>query len=449
MMVREGQPATWTAGLNPSSANHLWPLSSAASEITSAINAQVNIVLPTFFPTPDQPLDPTKPNIELHVTNLANPGSTTTLIVPSFPPPNSVNLNGIMDQAVDGWDGLMRTLESALSGQINAENIPVVGPQLKQALSFLQTMDQTVTAQLENDPQIAATDVQNALYDALGPSGLNWLVELTTTGATPADDYVELQQTTGNDHYEIQLQKSLASISTSIAANLGLSGLGLSVNGNASLNAGFNATLGFGLSTTNGFYVDSTDTASIGFTAQLPSIGHRHARLPAVQRLEQHTADTTAIGRPEPRPEQCERHRELSLNDLSSTSAYTLNMNADANINLHLDATIAGNTNLPHLSTDFYFNWSPTRPRPTPIRSGSTTSRSTWAGSSMESKTRSARCSGRSSLLPRYSPPHCRCSASWPVTMSISSTWPRPWASAAPARPTSSMRSPRSLTAAV
>ena len=34
-------------------------------------------------------------------------------------------------------------------------------------------------------------------------------------------------------------------------------------------------------------------------------------------------------------------------------------MNANASINLHLDATIAGNTNLPHLSTDFYFDWSP------------------------------------------------------------------------------------------
>ena len=268
----QGQAATWNAALNTSSANHLWPLSTAASEITSAINARVDIVLPTFFPTPDQPLDPTKPNIELHVTNLANPATTTTLIVPSFTSAmGSVNLNGIMDQVVDGWDGLMRSLQSALTGKIDAENIPVVGTQLKQALSFLQTMDQTVTAQLENDPQIAASDVQDALYDALGPGGLNWLVELTTTAATPAGDYVELRQTTGNDHYEIQLQKSLASVSTSVAANLGLSGLGLSINGNASLNAGFKATLGFGLSTANGFYVDSTDTASVSFTAQLPS----------------------------------------------------------------------------------------------------------------------------------------------------------------------------------
>ena len=38
--------------------------------------------------------------------------------------------------------------------------------------------------------------------------------------------------------------------------------------------------------------------------------------------------------------------------------AYTLGMDANVNLNLHLDATIDGNTNLPNLSTDFYFTWS-------------------------------------------------------------------------------------------
>ncbi len=256
-------------------------------------------------------------------------------------------------------------------------------------------MDQTVTSQLENDPQIAATDVQNALYDALGPTGLNWLVELTTTGATPASDYVALQETTDNDHFKIQLQKSLASVSTSIAANLGLSGLGLSVNGNASLNAGFNATLGFGLSTTNGFYVDSTDTASVTFDAELPS--NATAALGFLQfNVSNNTPQTPQLsGGLSLALNNVNGTGRLSLDDLASTSAYTLGMNANANINLHLDATIAGNTNLPHLSTDFYSTGAPTRPRPVPTSSGSTTSRSTWVASSMESRMRSARCSRR------------------------------------------------------
>src|SRR6202034_3816413 len=49
---------------------------------------------------------------------------------------------------------------------------------------------------------------------------------------------------------------------------------------------------------------------------------------------------------------------QLSLNDLASTSAYTLGMNANLDLNLHFDATIGGDTDLPNVSTDFYFTWS-------------------------------------------------------------------------------------------
>jgi Ca2+-binding RTX toxin-like protein len=354
-----GQPATWTVGLKTSSANHLLPIAGAANQITSAITGQVNIVLPTFFPTPNQPLDSKTPNIELHVTNLANPGTLTPIVPNITSAMGSVSLNGIMDQAVDGWDGLMRSLESVLTGEIDAENIPVVGSQLKQALNFLQTIDQNVTSQLENDPQIAATTIQDALYDALGPKGLNWLAELTTTGATTEDDYVELTQTATSDHFEIQLQKSLASVSTSIAANLGLSGLGLSVNGDASLNAGFAATLGFGLSTTNGFYVDSTDTASVSFNAQLPSsatasLGFLQFNVSNNTPQTPQLSGSLTLGLNNLNP----LTGTLSLANLASSSAYTVSMNAAANINLHLDATIAGDSNLPHMSTDFYFDWS-------------------------------------------------------------------------------------------
>ena len=53
-------------------------------------------------------------------------------------------------------------------------------------------------------------------------------------------------------------------MNSQIAANLGLSGLGLAINGNVSLLAGFDATLGFGISSQYGFYVNSTDTAAVG-----------------------------------------------------------------------------------------------------------------------------------------------------------------------------------------
>ena len=411
----EGQPATWTVGLKTSSANHLWPLASAASEITSAIKGQVNIVLPTFFPTPDQPIvpptpqDPTANDIELLVTNLANPGPLTPIVPDLTSAMGSVSVNDIMDQLVDGWDGLMRTLESALTQKIDTANIPVVGTQLQQALSFLQTMDQKVTALLENAPQLAATTVQDALYDALGPKGLNWLVDLTPGGAVPEDNYVLLTQSSGDIHYDLKLHENLVSISAPIAANLGLSGLGLAINGNVSLNAGFDATLGFGLSQQSGFYVDSKDTATVSFNAELPTsatatLGFLQFNVsnntPQTPQLSGSlTLDLNGTGK-------------LPLSDLSSTSAYTPGLDADANLNLHLAATIGGNTDLPNVSTDFVFNWSPNPTTSNPNELGFRTSPSAWVVSSRTSSTRSTRCCRRSSRWPRSSRLPCRSSAS-------------------------------------
>ncbi len=348
-------PATWTVGLAHSSANDLWLLSNAANQINSAIQGEVSINLPVYFPTPDQSLG----NISLVVSSLQNPTTTTTLTVPNLTAAmGTVNLNGIMDEAVDGWDGLMRTLESALTQEINVASIPVVGKQLQQALNFLQTMDQTVSQILENDPQLDGSIVQDAIYQALGPPGLNWLVDLTPGGSNQEQNYVQLDQTSGSDHYLIKLHENLVAISTPLSVNLGLSGLGLQINGNLGLNAGFDATLGFGLSQQYGFYVDSIDTAAVSFSAQLPSSAT--ATLGFLQfKVSNNTPLTPQVwGSLNLGLNNIYGTNRLSLDDLASTSAYSLNLNANANVNLHLDATIAGNTNLPHISTDFYLTWS-------------------------------------------------------------------------------------------
>ena len=108
-------------------------------------------------------------------------------------------------------------------------------------------MDQKVTVPLENAPELAATTVQDALYDALGPPVLTgwWTSPPAATPRTTTASWCN----PATDSLLIQLHENLVPISAPIAANLGLSGLGLAINGNVSLNAGFDATLGFGLTT--------------------------------------------------------------------------------------------------------------------------------------------------------------------------------------------------------
>ena len=138
----------------------------------------------------------------------------------------------------------------------------------------------------------------------------------------------------------------------------------------------------------------------------------------------------------------------LSLDDLASTSAYTLGMDANANINLHLDATIAGNTNLPHVSTDFYFDWSPNPTAANPDTLGFNNVTLDLGGFI------DGIANEIGQVLAPIEPLAKVLTAPLPVLSQLAghdvdlSTWPRPWASAAPARPISSMRSPRSSPAA-
>jgi Ca2+-binding RTX toxin-like protein len=360
-----GQPATWTVGLAASSTNHQWLFDAALSHFTSNLTGQLNVVLPIFFPTQSQPLDPKVPSLQLHVTNLANPTATTTTVLPDFSAAlSNVDLNGVMNQVVNGWDGVTRMLKAALTRQINLQKIPVVGTQLQHALDFLQAMDDKVVGLLEMAPQFAATTVQNALFQGLGPQGLNWLADISGDGKVTKDD-VQLVQTADGVHYNFKLHSSLFSVSAPIAANIGLDGLGLKVNGNVQLNAGFDATLGFGLSKQYGFYLDSSDSVGVSFTAQLPAsaVGTLgFLQLTATTGTTPQLTGSMSLGL-----NNVHGTGRLSLADLTSASTYSLGLNAAANLQLHLDASFGGNTSLPHLYTDFYFNWNLDPSKPTSV----------------------------------------------------------------------------------
>ena len=64
--------------------------------------------------------------------------------------------------------------------------------------------------------------MQDALYAALGPEGLNWLVNLNPGGAATEGNYVQLQQSDGDIHYSLKLHENLAAVSAPVAVNLGL-----------------------------------------------------------------------------------------------------------------------------------------------------------------------------------------------------------------------------------
>ena len=104
--------------------------------------------------------------------------------------------------------------------------------------------------------------------------------------------------------------------------------------------------------------MDTTDTASVGFTAELPTsvtatLGFLQFNVTNNTPQTPQLSGGLTLGLNNPYGTG-----RLSLNDLASSSTYTLGLSADASLNLHLAATIAGNPNLPNVSADFYFDWS-------------------------------------------------------------------------------------------
>jgi Ca2+-binding RTX toxin-like protein len=360
-------PATWTVALNPSAANHLWPLANVAGALNSALKGQLHIDLPTFFPTPAQPLDPTTPDIKLDVADLSKPGSTTTLTLPNFAQALSgINLNGMMNQLVDGWDGLMRLLQSDLTKQLAVQNIPVVGAPLQHALDFLQQINDKVTQQLQNAPQLAATAVQQGLYEALGPGGLNILTKADGSSNPTLQD-VALQYLNSNGkpvanasqangvHYLIHLGDKVDEV-LSAGGQVGLPGLGLSFNGNLELTGTFTATLGFGLARDSGFYVDSGDQADLRFGVSLT--GNATAHLAFLQLQIKNTSPQILAAdlnvNLNINPDQYGRVPIANLGGLSSSNfSYGFGIHP----NLQLDAGFNNQPNLPNLTTSLAFTW--------------------------------------------------------------------------------------------
>src|SRR5262249_19778468 len=136
-----GQAATWAVGLDSSASNHRWLLSDVPGHLTSSLTGQAHAVLPVFFPTEDQPLDPNSPRIALHVNDLAHPPESTTPTLPDFEAArDNLDLGTAIEAVAQGWEGVLHFLRTALAGKIAAAKIPVVGSQLQHALDFLQQM---------------------------------------------------------------------------------------------------------------------------------------------------------------------------------------------------------------------------------------------------------------------------------------------------------------------
>ena len=154
-------------------------------------------------------------------------------------------------------------VENTINIQVFHQKIPVIGNALAQVTgaTFVEQVRQQLNTTLTQDftsgavtESAAEADVQEALFDALGPTGLNVLQD--PNGNAPSLNDVTVVSDANHVQFNASLLQTQAQITAPINFQAGFSSLGLSVNGNVGITVTTAFQIGFGFDST-GFYGDT------------------------------------------------------------------------------------------------------------------------------------------------------------------------------------------------
>ncbi len=174
---------------------------------------------------------------------------------------------------VGGWEGAFDILINAMNGEVFGITLPIVGDKLKEEARFLEDMKAKVTAglQLVSDAEnMVKEQVQQIIYAALGPDGINFLKDAHSPGAdglwksdgivSPDDVGIRVVRNANGIpegvRFEMQLGKNIA-FTTQPGFNIGVPGLDFAVDAPISGNIGVDFVLMVGIDMTSGFYIET------------------------------------------------------------------------------------------------------------------------------------------------------------------------------------------------
>jgi len=257
------------------------------------------------------------------------------------------------------------TVENQLTVVLNnfdtgtSSTIPFVGERLgdiTKAFSGFSTQIQASLTSLGSPTDPSPAILQTALFNALGPSGLNILGDRNGNGADSADVVVTAAGGVLNDDFSVQmrLSGSIAAPSVPLKFNTGLPGLPLSIRSDGALVAA--VTFSYELAFT---YDAQMQTVDLDDSKKLAGANHQLA-LAASIGLQNFSAtailgfvqgDLTAIpGQPNG------LSLAVELNNISTAPQVVISGSADAN--LRLSGSFAGTENdFPGIDSDLHLHW--------------------------------------------------------------------------------------------
>ena len=378
LLVRNGSAAmngSWTLGLVEDLVDHQYELlpnlELNAGLITSTLNGNATASLEVFFPTPADPIGTFGLNVPDLRAALQNPGPTTINLsgpdvddlVNQFLADIRNNLTGLVTR----WDDLLNLLIDALDGEVFGIQIPLVGDKLSDAASFLKDLRDQVQGGIENLGSAPVDAVRDALFDVLGPPGLNWLKDVSGDGLlTPADD-IPFTADADMVQFDIALHQDLTALNVPLDFDIGLPALGLDVDGDVRVRASFDLDIGFGFSRDDGPYIETSvvdelvirllaDVPGLSATGNLAFLQLDVQDNPSAPSFFDGTFTVDLID-----PNLLMGRQRLSLSDFQSVAfsdVVSASVDATADVNLNLVASFGGRAAFPSLHGDFNLDWS-------------------------------------------------------------------------------------------
>ena len=300
---------------------------------------------------------------------------------------NNLDFCGIitahLGDILNGLDALLGSIESGLNKIVYDTDLPLIGNGLQGAANFIEDFRSGLLKNLRDEVNAAggngATAVENAikkaLWNTLGPGGLDLLVNYDT--GAPLDNaagFSQLAVTLDCDTglvVNIRLAKTLALLDTSqnpIDFKIGVPGFGLEVDGNVVVSIGFDLKFGFGFNTQDGFYFNTSAPADdpelkIEFRAEIPGL-HAAGQLLFLQLDVTDNADSPSLFRgffnvdlKDPNGDGKLTLAEITSSGTRLSDIIHANLGAEAHVNLDLAASFGGNAAFPRVLAEFHLDW--------------------------------------------------------------------------------------------
>ena len=263
---------------------------SLLNDLRTDLTGAAEVRLPLYFPTRSNPLIGIDSNLDkvpdlpsdldsdgildhhlvLRVASLSDPIGTLSLIGPKAEDFRAVfgniDLMANLNAMTQSWTGIMDLLDQVLGGRVFGINLPLIGDQLKGAQRFVRELRQKVLDNflyLGDSPH--TDEIQRAIFDAVGPGGINWLKDANRDGIyTPQDVLLSGESNAEQVQFDLQLGQvaDLVKLDSPIHFDVGLPGLGLELTGSVQVRLGFDLDLSIGINRDDGVYLvtDQSDS---------------------------------------------------------------------------------------------------------------------------------------------------------------------------------------------